>query len=290
MHEAFPIEDLAVSAIGRKYAELRIVKPRADRVMEKSIRQYGQMLPTICVRSGLGYEMIDGFKRLRACQRLGRTTLSARIREEMPERVCKAAVVQLNQTSMSISDLEEAMVIQSLYRKDGMNQPEIAVLFGRDKSWVSRRLSLIERLSEEVRKNIMLGLVSVVTGRELARLPRGNQDEALAAVVKHWLSTRDVAKLTSHLLSRPSWEYAVILKNPWEVLDLESKPSSFDLKTRLLSMRKSCRAVSDIASTCGRQEAERQSVLIEGAIAEALTAVENLRGLIRANEQGVKQC
>lgn len=290
MHDPFLIEDLAVSAIGLKYAELRIVKPRADRAMEKSIRQFGQILPVVCVRCGAGYEMIDGFKRLRASQRLGRPTLSVRIREEMTERVCKAALVQLNQTSMSISDLEEAMVIQSLYRGDGMKQPEIAVLFGRDKSWVSRRLSLIEKLSEEVRKNMMLGLVPAVTGRELARLPRGNQDEVLAAVLKHRFSTRAVAKLTTHLLSRPSWEYAVILKNPWAVLELEPKPPSIDLKARLLSMRKSCRAVSDIVPRCKREEVERQSVLIEGAITEALTAVENLRSVANANEHGDKQC
>lgn len=103
------IEDLAVSAIGIRYAELRIVKPIADRLLEKSIRQYGQLLPVVCVRSGAGYELIDGFKRLRASVSLGRPTLLARIKDEMSERACKAAVVQLNQTSRSISDLEEAI-------------------------------------------------------------------------------------------------------------------------------------------------------------------------------------
>ncbi len=38
---------------------------------------------------------------------------------------------------------------------------------GRNKSWVSRRLSLIERLSEELQDEIRLGLLSVSVGREL---------------------------------------------------------------------------------------------------------------------------
>ena len=44
------------------------------------------------------------------------------------------------------------------------------------KAWVSRRISLIERLCEEVIEHIRLGLCSASIGRELARLPRGNQE------------------------------------------------------------------------------------------------------------------
>ena len=267
------IEDLTVSAIGIRYAELRIVKPRADAAIEKSIRQYGQILPVVCVKSGEGFEMIDGFKRLRAYQRLGKTTLSARTLAEMPARACKAALVQFNQPGKSISDLEEAMVIHSLYREDGIKQPEIAILFGRDKSWVSRRLSLVEKLHEEVLKNIMLGLLPMVSGRELARLPRGNQEEALACVIKHRLATRDTAKLTSYLLSHPRWDYQTILASPWEVLDREAKRSSFDLKASLLFMRKSCRAISEIVKSGLVADAAKHPVLIGEAVTSAHDAI-----------------
>ncbi len=82
-------------------------------------------------------------------------------------------------------------------------QLEIATLVGRNKSWVSRRLSLIERLSEELQDEIRLGLLSVNVGRELAKLPRGNQMAAAEAVLKHRLSIREVEKLITHLLCRP---------------------------------------------------------------------------------------
>jgi len=273
MQEPLLIEDLAVSAIGTRYAELRIVKPIADRLLEKSIRQYGQMLPVVCVRSGAGYELIDGFKRLRASIRLGRTTLSARIKDEMSERACKAAVVQLNQTSRSISDLEEALVLQSLYRQDGMKQPEIAVLFGRDKSWVSRRLSLVEKLHEEVRKNIMLGLLPMVCGRELARLPRGNQDEALACVLKHRLTTRETAKLTSYLLSHPNWEHHPILASPWELLDRELKLPPVAFQAKLFSMRKSCGSVTDEVKAGAGIDWGKSTELMESAVLAAREAI-----------------
>lgn len=109
-------------------------------------------------------------------------------------RVCKAATPQLNWSDRSINEMEEALVLQSLHREDGLTQIEIATLLGRDKSWVSRRISLVERLSEEVQEDIRLGLLSVMTSRELAKLPRGNQKEAAEAILKGRYTTREAGK------------------------------------------------------------------------------------------------
>jgi ParB/RepB/Spo0J family partition protein len=277
MQAPFVTEDLAISAIGTRYAELRIVRPRADAAMERSMRQFGQLVPVVCVREGSGAQMIDGFKRLGASKRLGLPTVLARIGEETSPRACKAALIQLNQTSKSISSLEEAIVIDSLYRKDGLKQPEIATLFGKDKSWVSRRLSLINKLSEEVRKNMMLGLVSSVAGMELARLQRCNQDETLACVLKHRLAVRDTAKLVSYLLSHPKWENESILRSPWTMLDREPKQRPADLESALLSMRRGCRSVTNTIDMNRTGEAGKLSGLIGETInsaREALSALE----------------
>jgi len=74
-------------------------------------------------------------------------------------------------------------------------QSEIARMFGRHKSWVNRRLLLAEGLCDALQADLRLGLMSVSAGRELARLPRGNQ-EALAEVVKRrGLTTKQVIGL-----------------------------------------------------------------------------------------------
>src|SRR4030067_955361 len=182
------------------------------------------MTPVVCVKREDGYELIDGFKRLRACRRLDKTTLRVKT-IEVSARVCKAVMIQLNQSGRSINEMEEAMVLQSLHREDGLTQTEIAVLLGRDKSWVSRRISLIERLSEEVQEDLGLGSISFITGRELAKLPRGNQKEAADAILKRRYSTREAAKLIGYLLSRPRWEYSAILARSWEIVEpRQAKP------------------------------------------------------------------
>lgn len=245
MHEQ-RTEELEIGMIGTQYAKLRIVKPRSEIAMEKSIRQFGQMQPIVCVEQSDRYELVDGFKRQRAMQKLGKKRLTARIADKMPTRLCKALIVQLNQRSLSINELEEALVIKSLHREEKLRQVEIAVLFGRDKSWVSRRLALVEKVHEEVQEHIMLGLVPMLTGRELSRLPRGNQEQTLACVLKYRLSSRETAKLVKYLLSRPRWEYEAILRNPWEMLERERPRSQLDFVAILCAMRKSCRRVTEI--------------------------------------------
>jgi ParB/RepB/Spo0J family partition protein len=269
------IEEVAVSEIGEKYGVYRIVNPRADVAVMKSIQKYGQITPVVCVKGKDGYELIDGFKRLRACRSLNQTTLKVKTLE-VSGRVCKAAILQLNWSGRSIKEMEEALVLQSLYREDGLTQIEIATLLGRDKSWVSRRISLIERLSEDVQEDIRLGLISVITGRELAKLPRGNQKEVAETLLKRHYSTREAAKLIGYLLCRPRWEYSSILAHCWEVVEPgQPRPKGFGAK--LVSFREFCQSVSEGFRKCSPETRRGLCTLIDLAIGSAEQVVKTLR-------------
>lgn len=275
MKEELCIEEIAVSEIGERYGAFRIVSPRTDAAMVQSIRKYGQISPVVCVKGQGGYELIDGFKRLRACRRLNQGTLRAKTME-VSGRVCKAAVIQLNHSGRSINEMEEALVLQSLHREDGLTQVEIAALLGRDKSWVSRRISLMERLSEEVQEDIRLGLISVITGRELAKLPRGNQKDAADAIFKRRYTTREATKLIGYLLSRPRWEYSVILASSWEVV--EPRQSRLrGLGAELISFREICQTVLEGFHKGNAETRRSLSSLIDLAIGSAEEVVKILR-------------
>jgi ParB/RepB/Spo0J family partition protein len=276
MTDSFAIEEIMLSEIGENYGVYRIVSPRADEVMVKSIRKYGQISPVVCVKGKDGYELIDGFKRLRACRSLNQATVRAKT-IEVSGRVCKAAMLQLNWSGRSINEMEEALVVQSLYREDGLSQIEIAALLGRDKSWVSRRISLIERLSEEVQEDIRLGLISVITGRDLAKLPRGNQKEAADTILKRRYTTREAAKLIGYLLSRPKWEYASVLASPWEVVEpREPRPRGFGVK--LVMFREFCQTVLEGVQKCNPEQRRALSSLIDLAATSAEEVKQTLRG------------
>ena len=275
MQENLLIEELAISEIGERYGAFRIVTPRADTAMVKSIGNYGQISPVVCVKGEGVYELIDGFKRLRACRGLNKEKVRAKV-IEVSGRVCKAAIIQLNQLGRSINEMEEALVLQSLHREDGLTQIEIAALLGRDKSWVSRRIALIERLSEDVQEDIRLGLISVITGRELAKLPRGNQREAADAILKRRYSTREAAKLVGHLLCRPRWEYSAILAGPWEIVE-PRQPRPLGFGAKLVSFREVCQSVSEEFRKCSPETRKGLSSLIPLAIGSAEGVVKTLR-------------
>ncbi len=241
---------IPIDKIGQRYSELRIIDPRAETAMERSMQFYGQMTPVVVCQTEKHPEMIDGFKRLRAAIKLDFTQLSARI---FPGRIraAKAAMIQLNIKARTISDMEKAMVIRSLNRDDGLTQVEIAALLGRHKSWVCRRLSLVERLSDEVTDHLKLGLITTTIGRELSRLPRGNQPGALQTILKYHFDSRETSRLVALLLKEPRWNHDAILRFPEPILedrqpDPPSKPNGPSLFSRLIKLEIWMKATSHV--------------------------------------------
>jgi len=212
-----PFVEIALSEIGQSYARLRLVHPQADAGMMDSLRQFGQIFPVVVVPLAERYELVDGFKRLRALKHLGYERVKASV-VNLGVHALKAAMIALNRRKGAISDLEEGMVVHSLCREDGLSQVEVALLLDRHKSWVCRRLSLIERLCDEALEHIRLGLMPMSIGRELCRLPRGNQQAALHTILKYRLSCRESSRLVSVLLQRPRWGWQNLLNFPLEIL------------------------------------------------------------------------
>jgi len=142
---------LKPEAIGEHYGRYRLHAPEAERAMAKSLERYGQLSPLVICRRNDRYELIDGFKRLGAARRLAQIDhLSARLMEA-DERTVKAAIYGLNRAGGRTRELEEAWIVHALVREDGLSQVEVAELLGRHKSWVCRRLALIERLGAKAR-------------------------------------------------------------------------------------------------------------------------------------------
>jgi hypothetical protein len=163
--------------------------------------------------------LLDGFKRLDAARRLkGMTTLWAR-RIEVDEPSAKAAIYNLNRISRRPLELEEAWIVHALVREDGLSQVEVAALLGRHKSWVCRRLALLEKLSAGAREELAVGLLIPSLARQLARLPMGNQDAALNCVRQGSLNSVELRGVVELLLgSSTAQQQAFVLEQPRQAL------------------------------------------------------------------------
>jgi ParB-like chromosome segregation protein Spo0J len=229
MQRTWPDDELRalpLEALDERYRRYRLSVPEAERAMAGSLRRYGQMSPVVvCLREERAV-LVDGFKRLTAARSLrGLGTLLAR-RVELDERSAKAAVYALNRVGRQPQELEEAWIVQALVREDGLSQVETAELLGHHKSWVCRRLALLEKLCHEAREDLRLGLLSPTMGRQLVRLPAGNQAEALAAARRESLTAEELRGVVDLLLASGTREKtAFVLEKPRQALQQVGQPS-----------------------------------------------------------------
>jgi ParB-like chromosome segregation protein Spo0J len=220
--------------LGDHFRRYRLRVPQAVRAMAQSLRRWGQCAPIVATLRQERPHVLDGFTRWEAAQQVrGMTTLSVRL-VELDDRWAKAAILGLNQTGRRPVELEEAWLVQALVREDGLSQLEAAELLGRHKSWVCRRLALLEKLADDVRQELEVGLVTPTAARELARLPAGNQAEVLELARREALNGDELGGVVRLLLHAATAEQKLfILTKPREALGHAGAPERDGFDPRL---------------------------------------------------------
>jgi hypothetical protein len=138
---------------------------------------------------------------------------------EVDEQGAKAAIYTLNRLGQRMVGLEESWIVQALVREDGLSQVEVAQLLGRHKSWVCRRLALLEQLCDAAQEELRLGLLTPALARELTRLPRGNQAAAMQTARTASLTCRELSGVVDLLLASSTQEQtAFVLDDPRRAL------------------------------------------------------------------------
>lgn len=187
-----------IALLGERLAPLRLCEASAITAVRRSLDRHGQLSAVLLFTQDHGLEIIDGFKRVRAARALGWPTLFARI-DEVNVIDAKLRLVELHDRR-GLTELEEAWLVRSLYREHDLGQPEIARRMNRHKSWVCRRLMLVESLDPVVQGDVRLGLLAPRAAVALSRLPRGNQHAASAVVIRRGLTVRQTELLVEEVV------------------------------------------------------------------------------------------
>jgi ParB/RepB/Spo0J family partition protein len=199
-------------------SSLRIVRPRDLDKMRESLQISGQLNPVILRKHEGLLQILDGFKRWHGAERLGWDSLQAMILD-ISITQGKALMLSYNRVTRSLFDYDEALVIHSLSKEHMMDQAGISRLTGYSRSWVCRRLALIEKLSGDVRDQLRMGVISNSHARSIVRLPRGNQQEITRIIVDNNISCRDSAVLIDKFLqASTSREQQYVISHPMEVI------------------------------------------------------------------------
>jgi ParB-like chromosome segregation protein Spo0J len=223
-----------LDVLGDQFRRYRLRLPQAVEAMAQSLRRWGQCSPIVATLRQERPQILDGFTRWEAAGQVrGMTTLSVRL-IEVDDRRAKAAIYGLNQTGRRPHELEEAWIVRALVRDDGLSQPEVAELLGRHKSWVCRRLALLEKLGTDVRQDLEVGLLSATAAREIARLPAGNQSEVVDVARREGLSGEELRGVVRLLLESTTAEQKMfVLTKPRSALGHADAPEQRGWDPRL---------------------------------------------------------
>jgi ParB family transcriptional regulator, chromosome partitioning protein len=215
--------DLDLHRLDLRFAESRLVEPRAVERIARSIERCGQIVPCVVVAAagGSGADgerlvLIDGYRRVAALRRIGRDTASV---DRWACDVTGALLGLLARTqNRPFASIEEALLIRELMRGLGLSQHDLARRCGRDVSWVNRRLRLLSGLPDAALSAVRDGkLSSWAANRIVVPLARANAEHAdrlLAALADAPLSTRELhcwfehyqkafRSARDHMVSRP---------------------------------------------------------------------------------------
>jgi ParB family chromosome partitioning protein len=210
--------ELEFHQLDLRYELLRRRSPEREKRLLASLALSGQQMPIVVVGSeGLSRVVVDGYKRVRALKRLKADTVLATIWD-----LCEAEALvleRLMRASGGDDVFEQGWLLRELEVRFGLSQPELGQRFDKSISWVSRRLSLVKDLPEQIQERVRRGeLVPHAAMKYLVPLARANRKaclELVEALGKKRPSSRQMGALYGAWLSGDAKQRERIVADPW---------------------------------------------------------------------------
>jgi ParB family chromosome partitioning protein len=200
-----------------RYERLRKRDPARERQLLGSLADHGQQMPIVVVSGPSDTRVvIDGYKRVRALNRLARDTVMV---TEWPMGEAEALIAErVMRTTKGEDALEQGWVLRELCDRFGLGQDELARRFDRSKSWVSRRLALVADLPLAIQETVRQGqLAAHAAMKYLVPLARANEAIAVSLASKGAalrLSTRQMGALYVGYVSGSARTRELVLQDP----------------------------------------------------------------------------
>lgn len=163
--------------------------------LAQSIKENGLIQPLIVRKSTIiGYELLAGERRLRACQLAGLNKVPIIIKKLTDDDLLYQAIIE-NLQRTDLNPIEEAKSYQKLIKK-GLTHEEIAKIIGKSRPYISNCLRLLN-LTPYCLKSLEEGKISQGHARLLLSLSSEKQEEWANRIEKEEISVRQLEKLLS---------------------------------------------------------------------------------------------
>ena len=187
--------DVDLHQLELRHRDLRIHDGEQRRRLIGSVAEIGQQVPVIVIREEARLVLIDGYLRVEALRRLGRDTATA---TAWPLTEIEALLHHRHLSIAGRAAIEDAWLLGRL-RDHGLTMDELARRLCRSKSWVSRRLGLLDALAVSAQDRVRAGTVPPHAAMKylvpLARANRGQCEQLLAGLGDTRVSVRELGAL-----------------------------------------------------------------------------------------------
>jgi len=187
--------DIDLHQLELRHRDLRIHDGEQRRRLIGSVAEIGQQVPVIVIRDAERFVLIDGYLRVEALRRLHRDTALA------TTWALSEIEALLHHRHLSIAKraaIEDAWLLGRL-REQGLTMDELARRLCRSKSWVSRRLGLLDELAIAAQDHVRAGTVPPQAAMKylvpLARANKRHCEQLLAGLGGTRVSVREFGAL-----------------------------------------------------------------------------------------------
>ncbi|MFC3927993.1 ParB/RepB/Spo0J family partition protein [Streptococcus caprae] len=162
--------------------------------LAQSIIENGLIQPIIVRKSPiLGYELIAGERRFRACQLAGLEKIPAIIKELSNDESMKQSIIE-NLQRADLNPIEEAKAYQNLIQKMELTHDEVATYMGKSRPYITNSLRLLN-LPATIKKSLEQAEISQGHARLLLSLDsEEKQLEAFQTILKSNYTVKQLHK------------------------------------------------------------------------------------------------
>lgn len=220
--------ELEFAQLDRRYEQLRIRKPEAEKRLLGSLAAAGQRVPIVVVAGNCEsqFVVIDGYKRIRALEHLHCATVMA-MRWEMGE-VEAILMDRFLRGEETQTPLEQGWLLAEMNSRFGLTLQELSARVGRSPSWVSRRLGLVVDVPAEVAERVRRGeILAHAAMKYLLPLARANRRQCVQiaeGIAGKQVSSRQAAQLYEVWRDGSAEVRNRVASDPMLFLRTQSKP------------------------------------------------------------------
>lgn len=166
--------------------------------LAESIRENGLIQPIVVRKTAMGYQIIAGERRWRACRMLGMNEITAVVKEFNDEQVAKAALIE-NIQREDLNPIEEAAAYKDLMEKYDMTQEQLSKVVGKSRSSIANSVRMLD-MPELIQNYLINGKLTIGQAKSIAAAKDEETMEQIARQASDGkLTVRGIEKLLAKL-------------------------------------------------------------------------------------------